>query len=352
MKRCIAWLILLTLLTLVMSSFMGCSNTQPAQSSSTQATTQTTAKQIVMRCAGEFAPPEAISVVLKNLETTIPQATNNQVKFEYYPAAQLYTFPDAITALKAGGLEMGFNGMPLAFFSPEWDTLVGIPFLINDSAHLKRFEASDAYNKFCQRLEADGIKPLTKVYAMGDQPIFNKKRPIAKLEDMKGIKFSSGPSPTLIESMTLLSGSKPINVPVAEMASSLETGLFDGSMFPWPVQVFLPLPKLLPNVTNVNYAVSFPVGLAVSTKWWNGLPSDLQKTLQKIFDDAMTQYDQQITQVSAEQFNIFKSTAGTTVTELSSSEKARWTEELKPLYTKLEQNPNLLELIKAAQATK
>jgi len=305
-----------------------------------------------MRCAGEFAPPEAISVVITNLQTKIPQVTNNRVKFEYYPAAQLYTFPDGITALKNGGLEMGFNGMPLAFLSPEWDLLCGIPFLINDNAHLKRFEETDAYKAFCKRQEATGIKPLTKVIAMGDQPIFNNKRAIAKLEDLKGIKFSSGPSPTLIQSLTLLSGSKPINVPVAEMATSLETGVFDGSMFPWPVQVFLPLPKILPYVLNINYAVSYPVGLMVSVKWWNTVPTDLQQILQKAFEEAMAEYDTQITKVSSDQFGIFKNTAGTTVTELTPAEKARWTDTLKPLYDKVGQDAKLADIIKAAQATK
>jgi TRAP-type C4-dicarboxylate transport system substrate-binding protein len=364
MKRFLAMATILAILLVSLSLIAGCGGQPPAPSTSAPSQpaaptpaaspppSPAAAQQIKMRCAGEFAPPEAISVVLTELQTTIPQVTNNRVKFEYYPAAQLYNHPDGITALKAGGLEMGFNGMPLAFLSTEWDLLCGIPFLINDSAHLKRFEESNAYKNFSQRLEAQGIKPLTKVYAMGDQPIFNNKRAVAKLEDLKGIKFSSGPAPTLMESLTLLSGSKPINVPVSEMATSLETGVFDGSMFPWPVQVFLPLPKILPYVTNVNYAVSFPIGLVVSAKWWNSLPSDLQPVLQKTFEDAMTKYDGMITKVSAEQFDIFKKTPGTTVTELTPAEKDRWTETLKPLYDKVGKDPNLAELVQAAQATK
>jgi TRAP-type C4-dicarboxylate transport system substrate-binding protein len=360
MKRSLAFVILATILLVSLTLISGCAQSStpspapapPKSQAAPPPATTAAAQTIKMRCAGEFAPPEAISVILKEMETTIPQVTNNRVKFEFYPAAQLYTFPDSITALQAGGLEMAFNGMPLAFLSPEWDLLCGVPFLINDSAHLKRFEETDAYKKFCQRLEAQGIKPLTKVYAMGDQPVFNNKRAVAKLEDLKGIKFSSGPAPTLMESLTLLCGSKPMNVPVAEMATSLETGVFDGSMFPWPVQVFLPLPKILPYVTNINYAVSFPVGLAVSVKWWNGLPADLQQILQKSFEDAMTKYDVQITKISAEQFDIFKKTPGTTVTELTPAEKARWTDTLKPLYDRVGKDANLAELVKAAQATK
>ena len=298
-------------------------------------------KPIVMRCAGEFAPPESISVILKELEQVIPAKTGDRVKFEYYPAAQLYTFPDAITALQAGDLEMGFNGMPISFLIPEWDVISSLPFLIDDGAHMQRLQDTDTYKALCKRMEAKGIKPLTRVYPMDEQPLYNRKRPIAKLEDLRGLKFSVGPGPTMMEAMTILSGSKPVNIPIPELPSSLETGMVDGSPFPRPVQVYIDFPRILPYMTLVPFGISFPVGLVVSTKWWNTLPSDLQQTLQRIFEDAMERWGKEIVIAGEEQFKIFKDTPGTTVTILTDAEEARWRKELKPLYDRLKQEPNL-----------
>ena len=309
-------------------------------------------KQIVIRCAGEFAPPELISVILKEMEAKVPQETGGRVKFEYYPAAQLYTFPDAIVALKAGDLEMGFNGMPISFFQPEWDVICGLPFLVNNKDHLLRFENTKAYKDLCARMEAKGIMPLTKVYPMDDQPLFNSKHPIIKLEDFKGLKLSVGPSPTFIEATAILSGSKPINIPVAEVPSSLETGVVDGSPFPWPVQVFMDLPRLMPYVTTIPYGVSFPVGLVVSAKWWKTVPPDLQTKLQKIFEDAMQEYGEGIVKLGNEQKQKFINSPGTTVSTLSADEQARWIEALKPLYNKIRQDPQLSAMINAAESTK
>jgi len=318
----------------------------------TKGEAKTDKKQIVIRCAGEFAPPELISVILKELEAKIPQETGGLVKFEYYPAAQLYTFPDAIVALKAGDLEMGFNGMPISFFQPEWDVICGLPFLVNDRDHLLRFENTKAYKDLCARMEAKGIKPLTKVYPMDDQPFFNSKHPITKLEDLKGLKLSVGPSPTFIEATAILTGSKPINIPVAEVPSSLETGVVDGSPFPWPVQVFMDLPRLMPYVTTIPYGVSFPVGLVVSAKWWNTVPPDLQTKLQMIFEEAMQKYDRGIVELGDKQQQRYANTPGTTVSMLSADEQARWIEALKPLYDKIRQNPDLSAIMKAAESTK
>lgn len=324
----------------------------PLTGAFTDAESKTKQKQIVMRCAGEFAPPELISVILKEMETKVPQETGGRVKFEFYPAAQLYTFPDAIVALKAGDLEMGFNGMPISFFQPEWDVICGLPFLVNDMDHLLRFQATKAYKDLCARMEAKGIKPLTKVYPMDDQPFFNSKRPITKLEDLKGLKLSVGPSPTFIEATAILTGSKPINIPVAEVPSSLETGVVDGSPFPWPVQVFMDLPRLMPHVTTIPYGVSFPVGLVVSAKWWNTVPADLQTTLQRIFEEAMQKYGEGIVKLGDEQQQRFTNTPGTTVSTLSADEQARWIQALKPLYDKIKKDPGLSAIIQAAESTK
>jgi C4-dicarboxylate-binding protein DctP len=324
----------------------------PLSGAFTEGESKTNKKPIVMRCAGEFAPPELISVILEEMEAKVPQATGGRVKFEYYPAAQLYTFPDAIVALKAGDLEMGFNGMPISFFQPEWDVICGLPFLVNDLDHMMRFQETEAYKDLCARMEAKGIKPLTKVYPMDDQPLFNRKHPITRLEDLKGLKLSVGPSPTFIEATATLAGSKPINVPVPEVPSSLETGVIDCSPFPWPVQVFMDLPRLLPHVTEIPYGVSFPVGLVVSTKWWKTLPPDLQTQLQTIFADAMQKYGEEIVKLGNELQQKYADSPGTTVSTLSAAEQTRWIEALGPLYKKMRKKPHLSAIIDAAQSTK
>lgn len=341
-------------LMLVFTSLIGaCAEPEPAPAPApTPAPAPAPEKPIVMRCAAEFAPPEPISMVLKEMETVVPEATSGRVKFEYYPAAQLYTFVDAVPAMQAGDLEMGINGMPISFFVPEWDVICSLPYLVEDNAHLQRLYDTDAYKDLCTRMEAKGIKPLTRVYPMDDQPLFNGRHPIEKLEDLKGLKFSVGPGPTMLEAMAILSGSKPINVPVAEVPSALETGMMDGSPFPWPVMTFMDLPRIMPYVTLIPFGLSFPVGLVVSAKWWNDLPGDLQSTLQGVFGEAMANYGQMVIAVGDEQQKLYTENPNTTVTELTDAETARWMEALKPLYDKMKQDPNVLAVMQAAEATR
>jgi TRAP-type C4-dicarboxylate transport system substrate-binding protein len=331
----------------------GCSKTTTTSAPATSSSPAPTAvKVITMRCASEFGPTEPISMVMQDLETKVPEATSGRVKFEYYPAAQLYTFADAVTSMQAGDLEMGINGMPISFFVPEWDIICNLLFLVDDNAHLQRICDTSTYKDLCARMEAQGIKPLTRVYPMGNQPLFNNKHPIVALADFKGLKLSVGPGPTFLEAMTLLSGSTPVNVPVPEVPSALETGMVDGSPFPWPVMSFIDFPRLMPYVTEVSFGLSFPVGLAVSTKWWNTLPTDLQQTLQKTFEDAMTGYGQMVVGVNDDMEKKYADSTGTTVTVLTDAQLQVWKDALKPLYDKAEKDPNLLAIIKAADETR
>jgi TRAP-type C4-dicarboxylate transport system substrate-binding protein len=334
----------------------GCSTTTttstPVTSSTTSSPTTTAVQAITMRCAAEFGPTEPISMVMKELETIVPEATGGRVKFEYYPAAQLYTFADGVTAMQAGDLEMGMNGMPISFFVPEWDIICNLLFLVDDNAHLQRICDTDTYKDLVVRMEAKGIKPITRVYPMGDQPLFNNKRPIIALDDFKGLKLSVGPGPTFLEAMKLLSGSEPVNVPVPEVPSALETGMVDGSPFPWPVMSFIDFPRLMPYVTEVSFGLSFPVGLVVSAKWWDTLPADLQQTLQTTFEDAMTNYGQMVVSVNDEMRQKYTDSPNTTVTVLTDAQLAVWKDALKPLYDEVKQDPNLLAIIQAAEATR
>lgn len=305
-------------------------------------------KPMVIRLATEFSPVELIMVSMKKVQEAIPEKTGGLVKLELYPAGTLYNFPDAMVALKAGQLEMGFNGRPAAPIIREWDVITSLPFLFDDRAHFMRFQETDAYKHLCARMEAMGIKPLTRVYPMGNEHIMNSKRPVETLDDLRGLKLTVPPGGVLTEAMKVL-GVTSVPVPIPELPSALETGMVDGLECHHVPQVFIEFPRLVPycTVTNICW---YGAGLAASAKWWNTVPPDLQETLQGIFEDAMDGYGEATFAFSEEQFGIYKATPGTVVTQLPAAEKAKWVEALKPLRDKLKKDPKIREIIEAADS--
>ena len=66
----------------------------------------------------------------------------------------------------------------------------------------------------------------------------------------------------------------------------------------------------------------------------------------------MAKYGEMVVMVGDEQQKIYKENPNTTVTELTDAETAIWKEALKPLYDKMRQDPNLLTIMEAAEATR
>jgi TRAP-type C4-dicarboxylate transport system substrate-binding protein len=209
---------------------------------------------------------------------------------------------------------------------------------------------TDAYKALESRMEAMGIKPLTKCYAAGSNNFCENKRPVNKWEDLKGLKFSTQPSKLITDSLDRL-GATAIPLPPPELPGALETGMVDGHMGAfWPM-AFIDYINLEPYICVAPNGW-FQLGIVASTKWWNTLPSDLQQILSRIMADAVQEYRQLSLADNEKYYNMYKDAKTTTLTIMSKAEIARAYERLMPLKEELSADPHLLEVFKAAEATR
>lgn len=307
---------------------------------------------IVMRCATEFSPAELLPTILKELETTVPQETGGRVKFELYAGASLYTQPDAIVAMQAGDLEMAIGGGALAAFSPEWSVMTTFPLVFDDLAHYERFLKSAEYKRFSDRMEAMGIKQLTPAYQMGNTVFLNSVRPIETSDDLKGLKLCGPPSPLKTEVMSALDIDFVL-VAVPELLTALETGVVDGTEGNMYIMAVMDLPRLTPYCYYTpGLYIQYPMGLVVSTKWWDTLPSDLQEVLTRVFNNAVEEYKVKTTAVEQDFFELYDSDPRTVVTYMSEEDKAKIRELVRPIKERLMEDPNIADIFEGADATR
>lgn len=319
-------------------------------SCSKQAATTTTVapKTIVVRLANELGPSDHLPIVLEKLVKRISEETGGRIKFEQYTAGSLYSQADAITALQAGDLELAIGGAQLSFLIPEWDVMANFPFLFKDMDHYERFMETATYKAIEGRMEAMGIKPLTKCYAGGPNNFEQNKRPINKFEDLKGLKFAAQPSPLVIEAVTAL-GATPVSIAPPELPGAIETGMVDGHMGAmWPM-AFIDYVKLEPYlcVTTIGW---FQLGIVASTKWWNTLPSDVQQTISRYMTDAVKEYRQMVKADNDKYFEMYKAAPNTKITYMSNAEMLRCLQQLGPIKEKLVKDPNVRAVFDAADA--
>lgn len=153
-----------------------------------------------------------------------------------------------------------------------WDT----PFLFNNVKEADAVLDGPIGRKVMDKLEEKGLVGLV-YWENGFRNLTNSKRPIAKMEDLGGVKLRVMQNNVYLDSFKLL-GANAVPLPFSELFSALETNTVDGQENPYNTILsskFYEVQKYL-SITNHVYS---PWIVLVSKKWWDGLSKDEQKVL-------------------------------------------------------------------------
>ena len=133
------------------------------------------------------------------------------------------------------------------------------------------------YNEF------KGVHPLS-VYVVSPGQLFNSKRALRTLADLKGLKIRS-PQPSATQALTLL-GAVPVSKPVSEAYELLSSGVLDGTLMPpESVQAFK-LMDSLPYGTIVPGAIYNTIlVLGINEDKWNAIRPEDRAAITRISGD-------------------------------------------------------------------
>jgi len=173
-----------------------------------------------------------------------------------------------------------------------------------------------------------GLKILT-VGIYEERSFFNNKRPIKRLEDVKGLRIRTMESPDE-QYWVALTGARPGASSFAELYNMLKTGVFDGydgnfsvhdSMKYYEVNKYL-------SIMGYHYLVPF---LVMSNKAWSSLTPEEQKLLIECAKQgALENYP--VSRRQVERSKKIALNAGNVITEIEDLDK--WREVVKPAYDK------------------
>jgi TRAP-type C4-dicarboxylate transport system substrate-binding protein len=206
----------------------------------------------------------------------IEKATNGRVEVKVFPRGQLGSPAAHVQGLQLGTVE-AFQA-PIDFFAGV-DPRAGvfsIPFMFKSRSHTtKTVQDPAVFDEAMTLLENHGIIGVM----MGSQADgkYIAREPLRKLADFNGKKMRVNATDAERERMKRL-GATAIPMGLAEMVTSLQSGVIDGTMSGISIHVNFNLhtiSKVL-LVTNDTMLVSYA---GVSKKWLDTLPPDLRKTV-------------------------------------------------------------------------
>jgi tripartite ATP-independent transporter DctP family solute receptor len=275
----------------------------------------------------------------------LTKRTGGKFKMKGFANASLGSDPQMQNALIGGAQEMMVGSTA---------TLVGIvsdfgvydlPFVFGNEREADTILDGSFGKSLTAKLQDKGLVGLV-YWENGFRNLTNKKHPIAKVEDMKGVKLRVMQNPIYID-MFKDFGANAVPLPFSELFTALETGTVDGQENPvntiqsskfYEVQKYLSLTK----------HVYSPWIVLASKKWWDKLSADEKKAVQESAE-AARDFERKDSRAAAEKALDFLKSKGMQVTVVDDKEIARMRELSKPAIQKFA-NDGHGPLVKQLQA--
>ncbi|MBI3126697.1 MAG: TRAP transporter substrate-binding protein DctP [Candidatus Tectomicrobia bacterium] len=144
------------------------------------------------------------------------------------------------------------------------------PLAFRDPVHFRSFARSRLFRVMAAgQAKRDGIFPVAAAYA-GQQALLSKK-PIASLEDFKGMRVRSF-SKTLFPAL----GAKAVSLPLAEVKPALDRSVVDAAETLPTLISSLKWPEAARNLYLTGF-VTETVLFSVQSKAWSALPPETRK---------------------------------------------------------------------------
>ncbi len=156
--------------------------------------------------------------------------TGGRIEVQVAPSGQLGDDAAMVTALRTGALDMSANSQgAVSVAVPEY-AAYGMPFMFSTPAQAFKLLDGPLGQELAQKSAEKGMVVLG-YWDNGIRHMTNSKRPISKVEDMKGLKMRTPPDAVLVDIMQAL-GAEAQQIKFAELYVALQQGVVDGQENP------------------------------------------------------------------------------------------------------------------------
>jgi C4-dicarboxylate-binding protein DctP len=270
---------------------------------------------------------------LKTLEENIKKELGDRADFRGYDSAQLYSGAEELEAVGRGEVQMVFAiGGAMETISSRIQ-IVKLPWLFpNLAAAYKVLDEGETGKQIFAPVEQAGMTVLG-LFSSGSATVANNKRPLRVPADFRGLKMRA---PGKMDTLNINSlGANAVVTPSEETYSAVQQGVIDGMSTPSTVFVprrFYEVQKYVTNSDNMSMQIGYLVG---NTEWYNGLPEDFRRGLDRAIDATITQMRRDVEEQDAELYTRMAA-EGCEVHNLSDDEKAQWKAASEAVYTEME----------------
>jgi TRAP-type transport system periplasmic protein len=211
--------------------------------------------------------------------------SNGRIEVQVAPSAQLGDDAAMVTSLRTGALDMSANSQgAVANAVPEY-AAYGMPFMFSSPAQAFKVLDGPLGKELADKSAEKGMI-LLGTWDNGIRQMTNSKRPIGKVEDMKGLKMRVPPDATLVDIMQAL-GAEAQQIKFAELYVALQQGVVDGQENPLVNIHASKLYEVQKHLALTNHQFQMTPFL-MSKRTWDRLSEEDRKTVLEAAQEATT----------------------------------------------------------------
>lgn len=273
-----------------------------------------------------FPPTHLNSLLAEKFCQEVEKRTNGKVRITHYPGGSLTPAAGVYDGVVKGISDIGMSCLAYTVGRFPASEIVDLP-----HAYPNGWVATKVANDFYHKFKPKEFEDVQVFYfhAHGPGVLFTTKKPVRKLEDLKGMVIrSTGVGAKIIEAL----GAKGYGASQAEAYELMSKGTIDGSFTPREVLKGWKQAEVVRYVT-LCYDVGNTTDMFVvmNKNKWESLPSDVKKIFLDVSEEWVDKHGIVWTYYDRVAIQYFLTFPDRELIELPADEMGRWVAAARPL---------------------
>ncbi len=274
-------------------------------------------KPIELTYSNFFPAPHKNAVLSVEWGKEIEKRTSGRVKVTVFPGGTLTPAAQCYDGVVKGLSDVGLSVLGYTRGRFPLTEVIDLPL-----GYRNGLEATKLINIYFKKFRPKEFDDVKVMYLHAHGPgILHTKKPVANLEDLKGLKIAChGLSAKIVSAL----GAIPVAMPMPERYDAIQKGVAEGGVFPVESLKGWKLAEVV-NSTTQNFGSAYTTGFFVvmNKDKWASLPSDIQKIIEEINEEWIVKTGLGWDEIDKEGYSVAAS-KGLKLITLSKEEDAKW----------------------------
>jgi tripartite ATP-independent transporter DctP family solute receptor len=243
----------------------------------------------------------------------IKKRTNGKYEVQVFPASSLGKEADINQGLTLGTVDIILSGASFAGRTYAPLAVSYFPFIFRDAEHQLKYAKSDVFKELAKGYDDKSGNHITALTYYGARQVTSSAaRPVAKPEDMKGLKIRVPDAPAYLAFPKAL-GANPTPIAFAEVYLALQNGTVDAQENPLPTIEAKKFYEVQKNISLTGHIVDSLLTI-VSGQLWGKLSADEKKIFTEVMQEAAEKTGREIIASEARLVEEFKTKGNNVIT--------------------------------------